>query len=714
MNTAASDCRHIRVSGTVQGVGFRPFVFQLATRHGLVGWVANRLGDVEIQVEGAPPAIARFVDDLQRSPPPQARIRSLSSVAAAPGGASAFEIQGSVTASGQAQCMVPEVPPDLAVCEACAREMFDSTDRRYRYPLINCVDCGPRYTIVQSMPYDRPRTSMARFEMCAACRHEYEDPGNRRFHAQPVACPVCGPQVRLMDARSQPVAGDPVREAARRLRRGAVLAIKGVGGYHLAVDATQEQAVCQLRQRKRRPDKPLALMAGSLDAVHTVCEPDLHERRLLTSPARPIVLLPARPGGSRIARSVAPGQRRLGIMLPYAPLHHLLLADLQAMGRQHPLIVLTSGNLSDEPTIADDQAALGRLAGVADFFLTHERPIHARCDDSVIRVLADRPVTMRRARGYAPQAIGVDFDFPEPVLACGGQLKSTFCLGHDQQAVISPHLGDLTSYDTEVLFTQSVAHFQHLLGIAPNVIAHDLHPDYSATRHAMRQPGARLIGVQHHHAHVAAVLAEHDLQGQVIGVAFDGSGYGPDQGIWGGEFLIADRAAFTRAAHLRYSPLPGGERAIREPWRLAVAWLGRLYGPDFLRLDLPAVRSLDRRACRLVQQMIDREMNCPQTSSMGRLFDAVSALVIGRHRVTYEGQAAVELEAIADVDAQPPYPFALHGNDPVIIDCDRLIHSIVEDLRHRTAPSIVAGRFHRSVTEMAARVCAKLRERHGL
>jgi hydrogenase maturation protein HypF len=568
----------VRVEGIVQGVGFRPFVHALASRLSLAGLVGNDARGVFVEVEGSAEAVERFLGALQREAPPLAVVERVSATRLAPTGAEGFAIASS-RPGGERQALIS---PDTATCADCLRELADPADRRYRYPFVNCTNCGPRFTIIRDVPYDRAATTMAGFRMCADCAREYHDPADRRFHAQPVCCPACGPRLRLLDREGREAAGEPLAAAAALLREGRVVAVKGLGGYHLAADAAGEAAVAALRARKHREDKPFAVMVPDLETARALCLVDEVEERLLASPRRPIVLLRRRATvdrGAEVAGAVAPGNRSLGLMLPYTPLHHLLLAEV---GRP---IVLTSGNVSDEPIAYLDRDAMQRLGGIADRFLTHDRPIHMRTDDSVARAFRGRELPLRRSRGFVPQPLPLPWAFPRQVLACGAELKSTFCVAKGRHAFVSHHIGDLENYETYRSFTEGIEHFRRLLAVAPEVVAHDLHPEYLSTKYAAELDGVALEGVQHHHAHVAACLADNGEEGPVIGVAFDGLGYGADGTIWGGELLVADLAGFERAGHLASVPMPGGAAAIREPWRMAAAYLDAAFAgavPDDL------------------------------------------------------------------------------------------------------------------------------------
>jgi hydrogenase maturation protein HypF len=694
----------VRVEGIVQGVGFRPFVHALAGRLGLAGLVGNDAGGVFVEVEGAAETVERFLAALAAEAPPLAVIERVTATPLEPTGAAGFAIAPSL-AGGDRQTLVS---PDTATCADCLRELADPADRRFRYPFINCTNCGPRFTIVRDVPYDRPATTMASFELCADCAREYADPADRRFHAQPVCCPACGPSLALLDRGGSAAEGDPLAGAAARLRDGAVVAVKGLGGYHLAVDAASEPAVAALRARKHREDKPFAVMVADLEWARRLGEVGPAEEAMLTSPRRPIVLLRRRGPADGVAASVAPGNRSLGVMLPYTPLHHLLL---EAVGRP---IVLTSGNVSDEPIAYQDSDALERLGGIADWFLVHDRPIHVRADDSVVRAFAGRELPLRRSRGFAPQPLGLPWPFPRHVLACGAELKHTFCLAKGGHAFLSHHIGDLENHETYRSFTEGVEHFRRLFDVDPEVVAHDLHPEYLSTKYALELDGVELEGVQHHHAHVAACLADNGEAGPVIGVAFDGLGFGPDGTIWGGELLVADLEGFRRAGHLEQVPMPGGAAAIREPWRMAAAWLDAAFGgqvPE--RLDVVG-RNMGR--WERVVALARSGTASPPTSSAGRLFDAVAAILGVRDAVNYEGQAAVELEQLAD-PAEPgahPARVAGAGGDGLLLAGTDLVRAVVEDLESGVAPPLVAARFHNGLATATVAACQTVREETGL
>ncbi|HZD66378.1 MAG TPA: carbamoyltransferase HypF [Acidimicrobiales bacterium] len=696
-----------RIEGIVQGVGFRPFVHTLATALGLAGTVGNDARGVTVEAEGDEEAVSRFLQVLEHEAPPLAVVEQISTEALPPTGEEGFVI---VLSSGEGERHTL-VSPDVATCDACLAEVFDPADRRYRYAFTNCTNCGPRFTIVADVPYDRANTTMARFPLCGACAAEYEDPANRRFHAQPVCCPGCGPQLEVLDARGRAIRADPVAEVVERLTDGQVVAIKGLGGYHLAALASEEAAVARLRSRKHREDKPFAVMAPDLAWAERLGHLDEVHRRLLGGWRRPIVLLARRDGeSSEVARSVAPGNRELGVMLPYTPLHHLLAADLRAP------FVLTSGNRSDEPIAYRDDEALERLAPIADAFLVHDRAIHTRVDDSVVAVRGGGEVPLRRSRGYAPMPLHLAADIPIPVLGVGAEAKATFCLAAGHRAFVSHHIGDLEGWETLRAYREGIEQFERLFDLHPAVLAHDLHPEYLSTKWAREQavddPRLRLMGVQHHHAHLASCLADNGEEGPAIGVVFDGLGYGADGTLWGGEFLVADLVGFDRDGHLETVPMPGGTAAITEPWRMAASWLAAAYG-EALPSDL-AVRQRHRERWEVVLAMARRGVNSPLTSSVGRLFDAVSAICSVRDQVTYEGQAAVCLEQAADPREPGAYPVGVRREAPVVVQGTDLVRAVVEDLAGGTPVSTVAARFHNGLADAVVAVCEVLRDRTAL
>ena len=676
--------KRIQIRGTVQGVGFRPFVSNLAKRLEISGFVRNTEAGVEIEAEGD--AVEDFLVELRTGAPTLARIAEMEVSDLKPRNETGFEIRQSAPRVGDFAL----VPPDIATCEDCLRDLTQPGNRRLHYPFTNCTHCGPRYTIIRDVPYDRAATTMAGFRMCSACEAEYGDAADRRYHAQPNACPVCGPRI------SAPL--DQVREW---LHAGQVVAIKGLGGYHLACDAANSAAVGRLRERKRRGDKPFALMVRDLEAAERLCHVGPAERELLTGVRRPIVLLRKRqreglPG-------VAPRNPDLGVMLPYTPLHHLLFD-----GAEFTALVMTSGNVSEEPIVSREED-LPRLSGLADRFLTHNRPIRTAVDDSVVRVFRDRPMVLRRSRGYAPAPIDLDRPVPD-LIAAGGELKNTFCLTTGHYAILSQHIGDLENYETLVFFRETLDHMRRFFRVKPEAVAHDLHPAYLSTRAAMEMELPR-IGVQHHHAHAASCMAEHRLQGQVIGVAFDGTGYGTDGAIWGGEVMVCDYARFERRYHLRYVPLAGGDAGAREPWRSALAYLR---DAGLTMNDAPALESVDERRRRVVERMLERRVQTVDTSSCGRLFDAVSAMLGICLENRYEAEAAMELEAEAaplPVGGSEPFGFELRGEE---IDLRQAIRELIAARGGGQSVAQLAARFHDTLARAIAAACGSVRASDGL
>ncbi len=697
---------NIVLEGVVQGVGLRPFIYNLARERGLSGYVCNDTHGAVIEVEGKVSTLEEFLSAVKTDLPANASLEKIGRRDIPLKGESGFSILNSLASEERRALIAPDTP----TCEECIKELFDPSNRRYLYPFLNCTHCGPRFTIIRDVPYDRMQTTMSVFQMCADCLREYEDPENRRFHAQPNACPKCGPKVNLLDSKGESVMGcNPVAEATRLIRQGSIIAIKSLGGYQLACDAFNQTAVSRLRIKKYRWDKPFALMARDMDAVKKLCFVGPEEEALLTSLKNPICLLKKKETG-QVAESVAPSQKTLGLMLPYTPLHHILLKQSETV------LVMTSGNYSENPIEYKDEEAIHSLNGIADYFLIHDREIHMRADDSVSRIILGKELILRRARGYTPHPVGVIAPFVKPILACGGHFKNTFCLGKDRHAFVSHHIGDLENYETLKSMQEGIEHFQNLFDIKPEVVAYDLHPDYLSTQYALKIENIQKIGVQHHHAHIASCMAEHGLnKGPVIGVAFDGAGYGTDGTIWGGEFLVADYRGFFRAAHLKYVPMPGGEAAIREPWRIAAACLHQIYGEKWERLEIDFVKRLEFKRLRIIQQMMDKNLNCPLTSSMGRLFDAVASLLGIRDSVNYEGQAAVELENLADETCIESYPWdTLFKGFPLVVDIDTLVKAIVTDIINEIPASIISSKFHNSLVEMIVSVCSSIRKRKGL
>jgi hydrogenase maturation protein HypF len=698
--------RRIALGGTVQGVGFRPFVYRLAHEIGVRGRVRNDASGVTIDAFGPPAALDRFVARLRTDHPPAAVVEDLRSTPIPAEDLPGFEI---VESGGTAERRAA-IPPDLATCPDCLRELLDPADRRHRYPFTNCTSCGPRFTIALGAPYDRPATTMAGFRMCPACAREYADPLDRRFHAQPNACPACGPRVALRSPSGAPVeAEDPIAFAGRALAEGRIVAVKGIGGFHLACDATSPAAVRTLRERKRREEKPLAVMVADLAEARDLAETGPAEEALLLSVERPIVLCRRRPAAP-LAREVAPDSPLVGLLLPYAPLHHLLLAEAR-----RPL-VMTSGNLSEEPIAFEDEDALRRLGGIADLFLVHDRPIASRCDDSVARVVAGRPLVMRRARGWVPRPVRVARRFSRPVLAVGAQLKNAVCLARGDEATLGPHVGDLDALETYAAFEATIARLEGFLALRPEVVACDLHPLYLSTRYARERAaalGAPLVQVQHHHAHAAAAMAEHGLEGPVLALAWDGTGLGTDGTAWGGELLLAERGRFERLGTFRPVALAGGDRAIREPWRIALAALLDAFGEDAPIDRLPLFRAVDAREVALVRRLIAGGVNAPRAHGAGRAFDAAGALALGRPVSRHEGQVAVALDAAAEGDGEPyPFDVAVEGGLDRL-DLRPLWRALVRDVLRGEVAGAVSARFHASLAAAAAELVRGAARRTG-
>jgi hydrogenase maturation protein HypF len=698
---------HISVRGVVQGVGFRPFVYQLATKHNLRGWVCNTSEDVKIEVEGEAKNIDSFIDGLRNQSPPLSHIEDITVTAGAPAQYNKFEIRPSLPEEGKYQL----VSPDIATCPDCLKEIFDPADRRYRYPFTNCTNCGPRFTIIADIPYDRPNTTMREFTMCPECRKEYENPLDRRFHAQPNACPVCGPKLELVDATGRVIpCEDIIQETASLLKGGKIVGVKGLGGFLLACDATNTAAVDTLRKRKNRPAKPLAVMVESPGEVGRYCEVTKAASELLSSPGSPIVLVKRREK-SVLSEAVAPGLKYLGVMLPYTPLHHLLLRETGL-----PL-VMTSGNISEEPIARDNDEALRRLGSIADYFLMHNRGIYARYDDSVMIVEKETPRFVRRARGYAPYPVHLPFKI-EQILGCGAEEKNTFCLTRDNYAFVSQHIGDMENLETLEHYVNTIDLYKKLFRIQPEIIAYDMHPEYLPTKYAKElahKEDLCLVPVQHHHAHIASCLAENGVMHKVIGVALDGTGYGTDGKIWGGEFLAADYEEFTRSGHLEYLPLAGGALAIKKPYRTAIGYLTALgIKPDE---SLPLFKYIAEGEADIINDQLKKNINAPPTSSMGRLFDAVAALSGVRGVIDYEAQAAIDLETIASntPDEKGFYTFSLEEkNGEYIIGVHDLLRAIILDIKDHGRKDVIAARFHNTVARMILDTSQKISKQTGL
>jgi hydrogenase maturation protein HypF len=719
--------KHISVTGVVQGVGFRPFVYGLATQLDLHGWVCNTSGGVEILVDGQSSNLERFIESLTIEKPALAKIDTVRVEEAAGQSLTAFEIRESESVEGAYQ----PISADIAICADCERELFDPDDRRYLYPFINCTNCGPRFTIIKDVPYDRPNTTMVDFPMCDKCLMEYNNPRDRRFHAQPVACPDCGPFVELRETHSRSLKPDSlissiecrifaIFKARRLLRQGYIVAIKGLGGFHLACDASNSSAVEELRQRKGRAGKPFALMAANLKAIETICAVSNEERELLTGREKPIVLLTRKAASPsqalRVAEEVAPHLDTLGFMLPYTPLHHLLLNQMDPVLASEPVpsvLVMTSGNFSEEPIVIDNEEALHKLGSLADAFLLNNRDIHVRCDDSVLRAEKDATIYLRRSRGYVPYPVRLPFD-SKPILAVGGELKNAFCLTRDRYAFLSQYIGDMENSETYESFEQGIQHLLRLFRIQPQIIAHDLHPNYFTTQYAKRTD-MREIGVQHHHAHIASCMADNGLENRrLIGLSFDGTGCGTDGAIWGGETLLASYDDFERFAHLEYLPLPGSDAAIHHPWRIAVGYAHALG----LEIDgLQFLQTIDKPAIRITRQQVDKNLNAPRTSSMGRLFDAVASLIGIRNEVTYEAQAAIEMEALSKpfIASAKVYPYLFEESpECILIRLEGLLRAIIDDIHVDASPGLIGARFHKTLAQMSIEVCRLARENTGL
>ena len=701
--SATPAARHLTVTGVVQGVGFRPFVHRLAARLGLAGWVRNVAGTVEIHLEGAPPQVDAFETLLREEAPPVARIEKVRSAAAVVEGAAGFAIAASADAD-----TVRPVPPDIATCARCERELLDPADRRYRHPFITCTDCGPRYTIIDSLPYDRARTSMKAFTACARCAAEYASPDDRRFHAETVACPACGPRVWFegVDGEGQAEGETAILLTATALHMGAVIGLRGLGGFHLAVDATNDAAIRRLRTRKQRDAKPLAVMVRTIDEARTLAHVSEREALPLQSGARPIVLLRPRDGGP-LAAAIAPGLDRVGVMLAYTPVHHLLL---RAVDRP---LVMTSGNLSEEPIAIGLDEGRSRLRPLVDAFLMHDREILSRCDDSVVRVAGPHDILMRRARGYAPVPVALPVASPQPLVAVGPHLKNTFTLVRDEQAFVSPHIGDLEGLEALDHWKNAYARYRDLFRVEPTVAVRDLHPGYLSTGLAEELGLSRVIAVQHHHAHIAAVAAEHGVTTPVVGLAFDGTGYGDDGNVWGAEVLVSDLSGYKRVAQLRYVALPGGDLAAREPWRVAVGyealagWQSEAFLLAYYGIPL-ALRSG-------VQEQVEHGVNAPLASSMGRLFDAAAAVLGVRRHASFEGQAAMELEALAGDLRAAPLPFPTYEADGRLhLDPVPLLRALGEGRKHGVDVALLAARFHESIVEASVDLARLIAGSFGL
>jgi hydrogenase maturation protein HypF len=676
----AFEALHIEIRGTVQGVGYRPWVYQLAQRLGVGGRVWNHSRGVSVEAHGPAETLEELVAALRNGGPPAARVTSVVTTSIEPAPGIPFTIDVSVPA-GEVHVAIPA---DLATCDDCLSELLDPGDRRHRYPFINCTNCGPRYSIVDGAPYDRAKTSMAPFRMCDECQAEYDSPDDRRFHAQPNACGKCGPRILAMSPRRQELStSDPILFASRALRAGLIVAIKGLGGFHLACDASSPRAMGRLRSRKRRDTKPFAVMVRDLEQAERLAELTDAERALLVSGERPIVLATARD------RSDLP---LIGLFLPYTPLHHLLLRDADI-----PL-VMTSGNVSDEPMVTTNDDAFAQLGEIADVFLIHDRDIVTRVDDSIVRVIDGAPMVLRRARGFVPRGIETAREFAEPILACGAHLKNTFCIAAGNTAFVGPHIGDLESVATLHAYEQAIERMKEFVGVSPKVVVHDLHPDYFSTRYALALEGVQTIAVQHHHAHIASVMAEHGLEGPVLGIAYDGTGFGTDNTSWGGEFLIAHYDRFERFATFRPVALAGGEQAIRNPWRIALALLDEAFHGAPPLQDLPLFEQIGTVEVEAVRRMIERNFNTPPARGVGRYFDAIGALVLNMPVSRYEGEVAFRWNMVADQTTRGRYPVVIHESvSPWELDFRPVMRSLVEDMRTGSSPATISARFHNTL-----------------
>ncbi len=720
----------IKVKGIVQGVGFRPFIYNLARRYGLKGWVLNSSEGVNIEVEGEEVSLRRFAIDIKHNPPPLAVIEEIEvRNNPAPKGYADFEIRESLAQPGK---FVP-VSPDISICEDCLSELLDPSDRRYVYPFINCTNCGPRYSIILDIPYDRPKTTMKKFKMCPQCQSEYEDPMNRRFHAQPNACLTCGPFLAFLKTQDTEHAtlspriqdrgrtqGNPIERAIQALKEGKIVAIKGLGGFHLACDATNDMAVRKLRERKRRSNKPFAVMAPDMESVKMLSLVSKEEEELLRGSIKPIVLMSKLPNNP-LSEAVAPNTNYFGVMFPYTPLHYLLFhqipeSEVQAPKSELPnflALVMTSGNLSEEPIVIDNDEAIKVLNEIADSFLLHDRDIYMRVDDPVTRIFEGKEMLIRRSRGYVPKVIDLGHEMVD-ALGCGAELKNTFTLTKAQYAIISQHIGDLENYEALKFFEETLRNLKKTFRVEPKVIAYDLHPEYLSTRFALEQKGVELVGVQHHHAHIVSCMAENRLEGKVIGVAFDGLGYGDDGNIWGGEFLVADRIGFSRRAHFSYLPMPGGDKAIKEPYRMALSYLFYTFGEGMSSKHPDFFKRFPERNIELITKMMKDKIYSPMTSSCGRLFDAISSIIGVRDYITFEGEAAVELETIAEEGSQDSYSYEIYDKGVYLIDSSPVIVQVVEDLYNNVSRARISAKFHNTIARTILDVCKKIRKDDGL
>lgn len=700
--------RRIQAKGIVQGVGFRPFIYRLAQKNNIAGWVTNTSGGVKIEAEGTNENLETFVREIETKAPPLANIHKIKTQTLPLANYQSFVIKESLEEKDE---FLP-VSPDSSICDECLKELFSPPNRRYRYPFVNCTNCGPRFTIIKDIPYDRPKTTMKKFKMCSQCQAEYEDPLSRRFHAQPNACPECGPKLEFRVSSGELRGKNPIEETIKALKEGKIVAIKGLGGFHLACDAMNDRAVKSLRLRKKRSHhKPFAVMFCDVRLVRKHCYLNREEEKVLTSPQRPIILLRKR-AGSNLSDLITPNNNYLGAMLPYTPVHYLLLRESQMV------LVMTSGNVSEEPIAMGNEEAFERLEKIADSFLIHNRDIYSRYDDSVVRVVEGDKVMIRRARSYAPSPLVLPKKFKE-ILAVGGELKNTFCLTKENYAFLSQHMGDMENIETYIHFEVTLNLYKRLFRVKPKIVVYDLHPDYLTTRFAKALRGGRKLGVQHHHAHIASCMAENNISAgkKVIGVAFDGTGFGLDGTIWGGEFLIASYQGFRRAAHLGYVPMPGGETAIAKPYRMSLSFLHHFFGLSYREFGVDFLKELDSTEATIIEQQIDKGLNSPLTSSCGRLFDAVSALLGVCAEQDYEGQAAIELEMIADEKVKESYNYRIVNHESgimnqrdtlLIVDTKPIFEGIVADLQNGVAREVISAKFHNTIVDLVVGVCVRL------
>jgi len=700
--------QRIKIKGRVQGVGFRPTVYRIAKKYSLSGFVYNSSDGVVIEVEGEKEKIKKFLENIEKNPPSRAKIKDIKAIKISVKREKEFRIIDSLKESK----VEVEISPDIATCDDCLSELFNPSNRRYLFPFINCTNCGPRFTITKNIPYDRKNTTMVEFTMCEKCEREYNNPENRRYHTQPNCCFDCGPKVFLKDRKGEIVSEgvDGIRKAAKLIEEGQIVAIKGIGGYHLCCNAIDEKAIKKLRERKRRFDKPFALMGKDIETIEEFCHLNKYEKKILKSWQSPIVLLKKK--NDKIPEEVAPLNNYLGFMLPYSPIHHLLFF----LNKNLKVVVMTSGNLSEEPIVYDDEEAFGKLNSIFDFFLTHNRKIYINCDDSVVRIFKGQKYFLRRSRGYVPEGIEFPYKFKKIIFAAGSDMKNTFAIARENRIYLSQHIGDLQNVSSINSYRKSIKLFKRTLEIEPEVICYDIHPEYFSSKIAkeMLEEKRNLKGVsiQHHHSHIASVMAENMIENEkVIGTAFDGTGFGTDRKIWGGEFLICDYKNFERVAHLKYIPLPGGEKAIKEAWRMGAIYLYKTFGKKFLSLNIDFVKNLDFKKWELIENMVEKEINCPLTSSMGRFFDAVSSICNIRRKVNYEGQAAIELEMKIEKTKSKPYNYQIKKEGQIyIIHPENIIEEIVYDLREKKNAGLIAYRFHITISDIIRKVAGILRD----